>query len=81
MAKTTLSQTRLMFLAGAAGDPDDQFTKVPIPATTSLRATYVTIFNTCGAQQWCRVFIPGRCVSWQRWFFTGIGIAAAIFNV
>ena len=88
MAKTTFSKTSsamlpwlglalIIFIA-------DQFTKVLILGYYQLGdATYVTSFFNV-----VRVHNSGAAFSflanaggWQRWFFTGIGIAATIFIV
>ena len=88
MAKTTFTKSSsamlpwlglalLIFLA-------DQFTKVLILGSYKLGdATYVTSFFNV-----VRVHNAGAAFSflanaggWQRWFFTGIGIVAAIFIV
>ena len=88
MAKTTFSKTSgamlpwlglalIIFIA-------DQFTKVLILGYYQLGdATYVTSFFNV-----VRVHNSGAAFSflanaggWQRWFFTGIGIAAALFIV
>ena len=88
MAKTTFSKTPgamlpwlglalIIFIA-------DQFTKVLILGYYQLGdATYVTSFFNV-----VRVHNSGAAFSflanaggWQRWFFTGIGIAATIFIV
>ena len=88
MAKTTFSKSTgallpwlglaLLFILA------DQFTKVLILGYYKLGdATYVTSFFNI-----VRVHNSGAAFSflanaggWQRWFFTGIGIAAAIFIV
>ena len=88
MAKTTFSKTSsamlpwlglalIIFIA-------DQFTKVLILGYYQLGdATYVTSFFNV-----VRVHNSGAAFSflanaggWQRWFFTGIGIAATIFII
>ena len=88
MAKTTFSKTSsamlpwlglalIIFIA-------DQFTKVLILGYYQLGdATYVTSFFNV-----VRVHNSGAAFSflanaggWQRWFFTGIGIAATLFMV
>ena len=62
----------------------DQFTKVLIVGNYALGdSTYVTnFFNVVRAHNTGAAFsFLANAGGWQRWFFTGIGIVAAIFMV
>ena len=62
----------------------DQFTKVPIVGNYALGdSTYVTnFFNVVRAHNTGAAFsFLAGAGGWQRWFFTGIGVVAAIFMV
>ena len=88
MAKTTFSKTSaamlpwlglalIIFIA-------DQFTKVLILGYYRLGdTTYVTsFFNVVRAHNSGAAFsFLANAGGWQRWFFTGIGIAAAVFII
>ena len=88
MAKTTFTKSQSGLLPWLALALliliADQFTKVLILGYYKLGdATYVTSFFNV-----VRVHNPGAAFSfladaggWQRWFFTGIGLVAAIFIV
>jgi signal peptidase II len=84
MARSNTSGWMPWLLLAAAVFIADQFTKVLILGYYRLGdSTYVTsFFNVVRAHNTGAAFsFLAQASGWQRWFFTAIGIAAAIFIV